>query len=73
VANKHCTLRQYQIVFWRNRKLKEEKFQKIVEEISEFLGDHALRSHHYLFDEDIIKIFSQYKKKHVKRALEEVR
>jgi hypothetical protein len=53
--------------------MKEEKFQKIVEEISEFLGDHALRNHHYLFDEDIIKIFSQYKKKHVKRALEEVR
>jgi hypothetical protein len=53
--------------------MKEEKFQKIVEEISEFLGDHALRSHHYLFDEDIIRIFAHYKKKHVKQALKEVR
>ena len=53
--------------------MKEEKFQKIVQEISEFLGEHELRNRHYLFDEDIIRIFSQYKKKHVKRALEEVR
>jgi hypothetical protein len=53
--------------------MKEEKFQKIVEEISEFLGEHNRTNHHYLFDEDIIKIFSHYKKKHVKRALEELR
>ena len=53
--------------------MKEEKFQKIVEEISEFLGDHYQRNPHYLFDEEIIKYFSHYKKKHVKRALEELR
>jgi len=53
--------------------MKEEKFQKIVEEISEFLGAHNLKNPHYLFDEDIIKVFSHYKKKHVKRALEELR
>jgi Holliday junction resolvase-like predicted endonuclease len=53
--------------------MKEEKFQKIVEEISEFLGEHNQTNHHYLFDEDIIKIFSHHKKKHVKRALEELR
>jgi hypothetical protein len=53
--------------------MKEEKFQKIVEEIGEFLGDHNMKNPHYLFDEDIIKIFSHYKKKHVKRALEELR
>jgi hypothetical protein len=53
--------------------MKEEKFQKIIEEISEFLGDHMQKNPHYLFDEDIIKIFSHYKKKHVKRALEEIR
>jgi hypothetical protein len=53
--------------------MKEEKFQKIVEEISEFIAGHAMGNPHYLFDEDIIKIFSHYKKKHVKRALEEIR
>lgn len=53
--------------------MKDEKFQMIVEEISEFLGDHMQKNPHYLFDEDIIKIFSHYKKKHVKRALEEIR
>jgi hypothetical protein len=53
--------------------MKEEKFQKIVEEISEFIGEHNLKNPHYLFDEDIVKAFSHYKKKHVKRALEEIR
>jgi hypothetical protein len=53
--------------------MKEEKFKEIVEEISEFIAGHAMNSPHYLFDEDIIKIFSHYKKKHVKRALEEIR
>ena len=53
--------------------MKEEKFQKIVEEISEFIAEHAMSNPHYLFEEDIIKIFSHYKKKHVKRALEEIR
>ena len=53
--------------------MKEEKFQKLMDEISEFIGDHQQRNPHYLFDEDIIKAFSHYKKKHVKRALEELR
>jgi hypothetical protein len=53
--------------------MKDEKFKELVKEISEFLGEHNLKNPHYLFDEDIIKIFSHYKKKHVKRALEELR
>ena len=53
--------------------MKQEKFEKLVEEISEFLGDHQMKNHHYLFDEDIIKIFSFYKEKHVKKALKEIR
>lgn len=54
--------------------MKPEKFQEIVDEISEFIGDHNMSNPHYLFDEDIIKHFeSLYKKKHIKRALEEVR
>jgi hypothetical protein len=53
--------------------MKEENFKRLVEEVSEFIADHDMRTPHYLFDEDIIKVFSQYKKKNVKRALEEVR
>lgn len=53
--------------------MKPERFQELVEEISEFIGDHNQKNPHYLFDEDIIKAFSHYKKKHVKRALEQVR
>ena len=53
--------------------MKEEKFQKIIEEVSEFIAEHEMSNPHYLFDEDIIEVFSQYKKKHIERALEEVR
>lgn len=53
--------------------MKPEKFEQLVEEISEFIGNHQQSNPHYLFDEDIIKAFSHYKKKHVKRALEEIR
>lgn len=53
--------------------MKPEKFEQLVEEISEFIGNHQQSNTHYLFDEDIIKAFSHYKKKHVKRALEEIR
>jgi hypothetical protein len=53
--------------------MKEAKFKELLDEIEEFIGEHNLKNPHYLFDEDIIKIFSHYKKKHVKRALEEIR
>lgn len=56
--------------------MKPERFQELVEEISEFIGDHNQENQenpHHLFDEEIIKAFSHYKKKHVKRALEELR
>lgn len=53
--------------------MKEEKFKQLVDEIEEFIGGHNQSNPHYLFDEDIIKAFSHYKKKHVKRALEELR
>jgi hypothetical protein len=53
--------------------MKPEKFQELLDEIEEFIGGHNLKNPHYLFDEDIIRAFSHYKKKHVKRALEEIR
>ena len=53
--------------------MKDEKFKQLVDEIEEFIGQHNLSNPHHLFDEDIIKAFSHYKKKHVKRALEEIR
>lgn len=53
--------------------MKEEKFQELRDEIEEFIGDHQQRNPHYLWDEDIIKAFPHYKKKHIKRALEELR
>jgi hypothetical protein len=54
--------------------MKLEKFNKLVDEVEEFIAEHALRNPHYLFDEDIIKEFSaQYKKKHIKLAIAEVR
>ena len=54
-------------------KLKEEKFAKLLDEVEEFIGEHNRSNPHYLFDEEIIKYFDHYKKKHVKRALEELR
>ena len=53
--------------------MKEEKFAKLLDEVEEFIGEHNRSNPHYLFDEEIIKYFSHYKKKHVKRALEELR
>lgn len=53
--------------------MKDKTFAKLLDEIEEFIGEHNLSNPHYLFDEEIIKYFSHYKKKHVKRALEELR
>jgi hemerythrin superfamily protein len=53
--------------------MKPEKFQELLDEIEEFIGAHNLSNPHYLFDEEIVKAFSHSKKKHVKRALEEIR
>jgi hypothetical protein len=53
--------------------MKEENFAKLLAEVEEFIGDHERGNLHYLSDEEIVKHFSQYKKKHIKRALEELR
>jgi len=42
--------------------MKPEKFQKLLDEVEEFIGAHNLSNPHYLFDEEIIKYFSHYKK-----------
>ena len=53
--------------------MKEDRFKELLDEIEEFIGAHNLNNPHHLFDEDIIKAFSHYKKKHIKKALEELR
>jgi hypothetical protein len=53
--------------------MKPNKFNQLVEEIQEFIGDHNRTNPHHLFEEDIIERFKTiYKKKHIKKALEEV-
>lgn len=52
--------------------MKQEKLDKLIEDIEEFIGDHNRTNPHHLFKEDIIKAFPQYKKKHIKQALEEI-
>ena len=53
--------------------MKNAKFDELVKEISEFIADHEMKNPHYLFDEDIFEAFPIYKKKHIKRALKEIR
>jgi hypothetical protein len=54
--------------------MKQEKFEELVEEISEFIAERDLFNRHYLTDEEIIKYFQPlYKKKHIKLAIAEVR
>lgn len=53
--------------------MKPEKFQELLDAVEDFIAQHELRNPHYLRDEEIIEYFSCYKKKHVKRAIEELR
>jgi hypothetical protein len=57
------------------KQMKDEKFADLIEEISEFLGDREMKNPHYLFDDEIVDIFTErgYKKKHIKKAIKEVR
>lgn len=51
------------------------EFHNLIGEISEFLGDSETHNPHYIFDEELVDIFTQrgYKKKHIKKAIKEVR
>jgi hypothetical protein len=53
--------------------MKPEKFNKLVDEVEEFVAEHNMGNPHYLFDDDIYKAFSNVKKKNVKKAIKEVR
>jgi len=53
--------------------MKPEKFNRLLDEVEEFIAEHELRNRHYLRDEDIIKCFSNYEKKYVKQAIKELR
>lgn len=52
---------------------KAEKFDKLRDEVEEFIANHQNSNPHYLFDDDIIKAFSNSKTKHIKKAIKEVR
>lgn len=53
--------------------MKQEKFDELKTAVEEHIAEHDLKNPHYLRDEEIIKYFSVYKPKHVKRAIKEVR
>jgi hypothetical protein len=53
--------------------MNEKKFRYLVDEIEEFIGEHERSNSHYLSDETIIEVFAQYKKKHIKQAIKELR
>lgn len=53
--------------------MKEEKRERIKEEVSEFIAAHDWNNRHRLFDSEIVAAFSCYKKKHVLWAIEQVR
>lgn len=54
-------------------KKKENKFAELVEAVECFIAAHEMRNHHYLPDDKIIIAFSYEKKKHVKRAIKQLR
>lgn len=54
-----------------DKKLREHL--ALVEDIKEFLADHARHNHHWIDDEVIIDVFSYIKPKKVKKALKDVR
>jgi phage shock protein A len=49
------------------------EYEKLKDEIEEFIAAHELSNPHFLRDEEIIKYFSASKEKHVKKALKELR
>lgn len=54
--------------------MKDTKFRELVVLVEEMIAEHELRNPHYLRDDEIIKVFETiYKKKHIKRAIQEVR
>jgi len=53
--------------------MKLERFLQLVIEIEEFLVERSLETSDYVPDKEIIQYFYHYKKKHVKRALSELR
>lgn len=52
---------------------KQLKFNCLKDEIEGFIAEHDTLNPHYLTDESIINWFGNHKKKHVKRALKELR
>lgn len=52
--------------------MKDDKFQRLVQEISYFVGDWQMCNPHVIFFKDLQAAFPYVKKKHLKRAVKEV-
>lgn len=61
--------------------MKQEYFDALVDHVGEFIAFNDIMNSHYLFDEDIVGYFKQlqykenkfYKKKHILKAINQVR
>ena len=61
--------------------MKQEHFNELLEEVEDFIASHDFRNRHYLPDENIIEHFKKcrygedkfYKKKHILKAINELR
>lgn len=52
--------------------MKEAKFQQLIEDISEFIAERGMASIHHVTLEDVFRAFPHVKKKHLRKAYNEV-
>lgn len=52
--------------------MKQEKFDKLTEEVEQFVAERHFESFHRVFLEDIIQAFPDVKKKHLKKIWEDM-
>ena len=52
--------------------MKQEKFDKLLEEVEEFIAGCQMKSNHRIFFEDIVEAFPDVKKKHLKKIWEDM-
>jgi hypothetical protein len=61
--------------------MKQEYFDELVDEVSEFIAGREMCSPHFLYDSEIVDYFKQrkykedkfYKEKHILKAIDQVR
>jgi len=52
--------------------MKDSKYQKLVDDVSEFIADINMSNHHHVTLQDVIKAFPEVKEKHLRKAYNEV-